>query len=99
MNRLQYSPIQNTQIMLIHRFYSYDYWAMFAHSFGEGSTTQNEQGYYIGMELLLLPIGNSSLHSIYFLFLGKDTGSVNLPVEQTDCSKLLLPRALISQWI
>ena len=36
--------------MLIHRFYSYNYWAMFAHSFGEGSTTQNEQGYYIGME-------------------------------------------------
>ena len=23
---------------------------MFAHSFGEGSTTQNEQGYYIGLE-------------------------------------------------
>ena len=50
LNRLQYSPVQNTQIMLIHRFYSYNYWAMFAHSFGEGSTTQNEQGYYIGME-------------------------------------------------
>ncbi|WP_336528722.1 helix-hairpin-helix domain-containing protein [Bacteroides acidifaciens] len=50
LNRLQYSPVQNTQIMLIHRFYSYDYWAMFAHSFGEGSTTQNEQGYYLGLE-------------------------------------------------
>ena len=50
LNRLQYSPVQNTQIMLIHRFYSYDYWTMFAHSFGEGSTTQNEQGYYIGLE-------------------------------------------------
>ena len=50
LNRLQYSPVQNTQIMLIHRFYSYNYWAMFAHSFGEGSTTQNEQGYYIGLE-------------------------------------------------
>ena len=50
LNRLQYSPVQNTQIMLIHRFYSYNYWAMFAHSFGEGSTTQNEQGYYVGLE-------------------------------------------------
>ena len=50
LNRFQYSPVQNNQIMLIHRFYSYKYWAMFAHSFGEGSTTQNEQGYYIGME-------------------------------------------------
>ena len=27
LNRLQYSPVQNTQIMLIHRFYSYNYWA------------------------------------------------------------------------
>ena len=35
---------------------SYNYWAMFAHSFGEGSTTQNEQGYYIGMELSLIHI-------------------------------------------
>ena len=50
LNRLQYSPVQDIQFMLIHRFYSYDYWTMFAHSFGEGSTTQNEQGYYVGLE-------------------------------------------------
>lgn len=50
LNRLQYSPVQDVRLMLIHRFYSYDYWAMFAHSFGEGSTTQNEQGYYLGLE-------------------------------------------------
>ena len=50
MNRLQYSPVQDIQFMLIHRFYSYDYWAMYAHSFGEGSTVQNEQGYYVGLE-------------------------------------------------
>ena len=50
LNRLQYSPVQDIQFMLIHRFYSYDYWAMYAHSFGEGSTVQNEQGYYLGLE-------------------------------------------------
>ena len=50
LNRLQYSPVQDIQFMLIHRFYSYDYWAMYAHSFGEGSTVQNEQGYYVGLE-------------------------------------------------
>lgn len=50
LNRLQYSPVQGTQLMLIHRFYSYDYWGMFAHSFGEGSTVQNEQGYYVGLD-------------------------------------------------
>ena len=50
LNRFQYSPVQDIQLMLIHRFYSYNYWAMFAHSFGEGSATQNEQGYYLGLE-------------------------------------------------
>ena len=50
LNRLQYSPVQDVHLMLIHRFYSYNYWAMFAHSFGEGSTIQNEQGYYLGLE-------------------------------------------------
>ena len=50
LNRLQYSPVQDVHLMLIHRFYSYNYWAMFAHSFGEGSMAQNEQGYYLGLE-------------------------------------------------
>ena len=50
LNRLQYSPVQDVHLMLIHRFYSYDYWAMFAHSFVEGSMAQNEQGYYLGLE-------------------------------------------------
>ena len=50
LNRLQYSPVQDIQFMLIHRFYSYDYLAMYAHSFGEGSTVQNERGYYVGLE-------------------------------------------------
>lgn len=50
LNRLQYSPVQDVHLMLIHRFYSYDYWAMFGRSFGEGSAVQNEQGYYIGLE-------------------------------------------------
>lgn len=49
LNRLQYSPVQHTRIVLIHRFYAYNYWAMFARSFGEGSSTQNEQGYYVGL--------------------------------------------------
>ena len=42
--------MDGTHLVLIQRFYSFDYWAMFAHSFGEGSTVQNEQGYYLGVE-------------------------------------------------
>ena len=50
LNRLQYSPVQGMQLLLIHRYYSYDYWAMFARSFGEGSSVQNENGWYLAME-------------------------------------------------
>lgn len=48
LNRFQYSPVEGTQLMIVQRYYSYNYWAMFAHSFGEGSAVQNEQGYYLG---------------------------------------------------
>lgn len=50
LNRLQYTPVQGYQLMLIHRYYTHDYWAMFAHSFGEGSTVQNENGWYVAAE-------------------------------------------------
>ena len=50
LNKIRYSPMQGAHLSLIYRYYAHDYWAMFAHSFGERSTTQNEQGYYIGME-------------------------------------------------
>lgn len=48
-NRLEYTPVDNLQLLLIHRYYAYNYWALFARSFGEGSATQNEQGYYVGV--------------------------------------------------
>lgn len=66
LNRLQYSPVQGTQLMLVHRFYSYDYWAMFAHSFGEGSTVQNEQGYYIGVDTS--PFAHWNFYASFDLF-------------------------------
>ena len=50
MSYQQYSPVEGTQLMIVQRYYSYNYWTMFAHSFGEGSAVQNEQGYYLGME-------------------------------------------------
>ncbi len=50
LNRVSYSPVESTRLMLIQRFYSYDYWAMFARSFGEGSAVQNERGCYFGID-------------------------------------------------
>lgn len=45
-NQVQYSFSQSYQLMLIHRYYTHDYWAMFAGSFSE-SSVQNENGWYV----------------------------------------------------
>lgn len=66
LNRLLYTPVQGTQLMLVHRYYSYNYWAMFAHSFGEGSTVQNEQGYYIGVDTS--PFAHWNFYASFDLF-------------------------------
>lgn len=50
LNRLQYVPAQGYQLMLVHRYYAHDYWAMFSRSFGEGSAVQNENGWYLAAE-------------------------------------------------
>lgn len=53
LNQLRYQVANNYKVMLIHRFYSYDYWGMFAHSFGESSALQNENGWFLGGEASL----------------------------------------------
>lgn len=50
LNRLQYAPAQGYQLLLVHRYYAHDYWAMFARSFGESSSVQNENGWYLAAE-------------------------------------------------
>lgn len=50
-NRLSYTFAPEYRLMLIHRFYAHDYWAFFAHSFSEGSTPQNENGWYVATEV------------------------------------------------
>lgn len=51
LNKLQYSLVQGVHLLLIHRYYAHDYWAMFARSFGESSSVQNENGWYLGGEI------------------------------------------------
>lgn len=54
-NRLQYAFTSDYKLMLVHRYYAHDYWAMFARSFGEGSSVQNENGWYLATEIAPLP--------------------------------------------
>ena len=51
LNRLSYDFSPDYRLLLVHRYYAHDYWAMFAGSFGEGSTPQNENGWYMAAEI------------------------------------------------
>ena len=50
LNRLEYDLSTETRLMLVHRLYTHDYWALFAHAFAEGSAPQNENGWYLAAE-------------------------------------------------
>lgn len=50
LNQLKYNLSSDYHLLLIHRYYSYDYWSFFARSFGESSTPQNENGWYLAAE-------------------------------------------------
>lgn len=50
-NRLSYDFSPDYRLQLVHRYYAHDYWAMFAHAFGEGSAPQNENGWYLAAEV------------------------------------------------
>lgn len=100
LNRLQYSPVQDIQFMLIHRFYSYDYWAMYAHSFGEGSTVQNEQGYYVGLETTPFSHWRFFVSFDLFSFPWKKYG-INKPSRGTDglIQATFTPRTNLSMYL
>lgn len=51
LNQLKYSLLTGYQLSIVHRYYSHDYWALFARSFGEGSAPQNENGWYLAAEV------------------------------------------------
>lgn len=50
LNQLKYNISSDYRLLLVHRYYSHDYWALFGRSFGESSTPQNENGWYLAAE-------------------------------------------------
>ena len=51
LNRLKYNLSSDYHLLLVHRYYSYDYWTLFGRSFGESSMPQNENGWYLAAEV------------------------------------------------
>ena len=43
--------MQGAHLSLIYHYYAHDYWAMFARSFGESSSVQNENGWCLSGEI------------------------------------------------
>ncbi|MDR0962253.1 MAG: helix-hairpin-helix domain-containing protein [Mediterranea sp.] len=49
-NEASYRLSRDYLLTLVYRYYAYNYWALFARSFGESSTPQNENGWYLAAE-------------------------------------------------
>ncbi|BEG99974.1 helix-hairpin-helix domain-containing protein [Bacteroides sedimenti] len=50
LNSVAFSPAKGYQLLLLQRFYAKDYKALYARSISEGSSVQNENGFYLGVE-------------------------------------------------
>jgi len=50
LNTVSFSPLAGYQLLLMQRYYAKDYRALYARSVSEGSSVQNENGYYLGVE-------------------------------------------------
>lgn len=51
LNSVQYRFSNNLLVSLLHRYYPISYNALYAQAFSEGSSVQNEKGFYIGTEI------------------------------------------------
>lgn len=68
MNMLRYSPKGGTQLIVMNRYYDAKYQSVYARSIGEGSTVQNESGFYIGLETSILKYIKMTCYGDFFYF-------------------------------
>ena len=68
LNILRYSPKESFQLMVMNRFYDVSYQSIYARSIGEGSSVQNESGFYIGLETSFLRYFKLMTYGDFFYF-------------------------------
>lgn len=51
LNKATFRLSSDYRFMLLHRWYSKDYWSFFGRSFSEGGSVQNEKGWYLAAEI------------------------------------------------
>ena len=68
LNNLQWTPASYFSLLLSHRYYDKRYQALFGNAFRQGSTVQNEQGVYMGLQFTPLPYWRVALYGDWFRF-------------------------------
>lgn len=68
MNMLRYSLKGGSELIVMNRYYDAKYQSIYARSIGEGSSVQNESGFYIGLETRLLQYLKMTCYSDFFYF-------------------------------
>ena len=68
LNALQVVPTSYLSFLLLHRYYDRRYQALFGHAFSQNSTVQNEQGVYIGAQVVPLAHWKLSAYADWFRF-------------------------------
>ena len=77
MNMLSYSPKGGTQLIVMNRYYDAKYQSIYGRSIGEGSSVQNESGFYIGLETKLLRYIRMTCYGDSFIFHGRSIWLAN----------------------
>lgn len=68
LNALQLMTASYLSFLVLHRIYSKSYQAYFGNAFTQGSSVQNEQGVYTGMEVTPFPCWKLSMYADLFHF-------------------------------
>lgn len=66
LNALQLTPVSYISLLALHRYYDRRYQALFGNAFSVGGTVQNEQGLYLGMQIV--PVAHWKLSGYADLF-------------------------------
>lgn len=68
LNALQLTPVSYLSFLMLYRYYDCRYQALFGNAFSQGSTVQNEQGFYMGLRWTPVAYWKISLYADLFRF-------------------------------
>ena len=68
LNALQLTPASYISFLVLYRYYDRRYQALFGNAFSQGSTVQNEQGVYMGLQLTPIARWKLSIYADLFRF-------------------------------